>query len=257
VAKVAALLERRGALTTVRRALSSSGLKAVTARSAAHLDSLLSQQVLDSVVLGAESLNRSLTFDTLRADYPTLPVILFAQVRSDDAALIRRATRRGVAAVLIEGLDDPVLGRRVKELGASARRSAALLELSPALGLVEDLQLAAWKLIVDSPPGSISTESIAHQLGIKRETLSRSFPAGSAPTLKTAIDAVRLVAAGQLLGSPAWGVADVARLLGYSSPSLLQRSARRIAGTSARALGTLPPDRILAKLLIGRGPRWT
>jgi AraC-like DNA-binding protein len=68
---------------------------------------------------------------------------------------------------------------------------------------------------------------------------------------------VRLVAAGQLLGSPVWRVADVARLLGYSSESLLQRTSRRLVGSGARSLGSLPPERIMARLVPAAGRRWS
>jgi AraC-like DNA-binding protein len=117
--------------------------------------------------------------------------------------------------------------------------------------LTDPLQERAWEAIIRGAPDRLTTAQLARQMGLTREALSRRFAAGQAPSLKAAIDGVRLVAAGQLLGSPGWRVADVARLLGYSSESLLQRTARRLVGTGARTLGTLPPERILARL----GPR--
>lgn len=252
---IAALLERRPALLALKRALPQRHTKLLTARSPAHLAALLHRQLVDVVIVGFESA-RGVTFDALRNDYPSLPTVVYGALRSDDAALLRRMSRRGVAAVLLEGLDEPILSRVVRRNGFTGRREAALLPLAPRLDLVEPLQAAAWQLIVSEAPAGLSTAALASKLKVTRETLSRRFGAGRAPSLKAAIDAVRLVAAGQLLGSPVWRVADAARLLGYSSESLLQRSSRRIVGTGARTLGALPPDRILARLMPAAGRRW-
>jgi AraC-like DNA-binding protein len=252
---VAALLERRPALLALRRALPQRTLRVLTARSPGHLAALLDRHLVDIVVIGIESA-RTATFDALRNDYPTLPTVLYGPVRSDDATAVRRAMRRGAAAVVLEGLDEPVLARVLRRNGFTGRREAALLPLAVRLDLIDSLQAAAWQLIVAEAPGGLDTAQVARRLGVSRETLSRRFGAGRAPSLKAAIDTVRLVAAGQLLGSPVWRVADAARLLGYSSESLLQRSARRLVGCGARSLGSLPPDRIVARLAPAAGRRW-
>jgi AraC-like DNA-binding protein len=252
---VAALLERRPALLALRRALPVRPMRVLTARSPAHLATLLSRHLVDLVVLGLES-TRGATFEALRNDYPTLPTVIYGPVRSDDAVAVRRALRRGVSAVLVEGLDEPVLARVLRRNGLTGLREDALLPLGAQLDLVDPVQRAAWQLIVADAPLGLSTATLARRLGVSRESLSRQFGAGRAPSLKQAIDAVRLVAAGQLLGSPQWRVADAARLLGYSSESLLQRTSRRLVGSGARSLGHLPPDRILARLMPTSARRW-
>jgi AraC-like DNA-binding protein len=253
---IAALLERRPALLALRRALPQRTLKVLTARSPSHLASLLSRHLVDMVVVGLESV-RGATFEALRNDYSTLPTVVYGPVRSDDAGAVRRALRRGASAVLLEGLDEPVLARVLRTNGFTGRREAALLPLAPRLDLVDPLQVQAWQIIVSEAPGGLSTATLARRLGVSRETLSRRFGVGRAPSLKSAIDAVRLVAVGQLLGSPIWRVADAARLLHYSSESLLQRTSRRLVGTGARSLGALPAERILARLVPATGRRWS
>ncbi len=89
-----------------------------------------------------------------------------------------------------------------------------------------------------------------------RETLSRRFAAGRAPSLKRAIDVVRLIAAAQLLGNPAYHVADVARLLRFSSVSSLQLTARRTLGVAARAVAALPTATLVESLGAESGFRW-
>lgn len=252
---VAALLERRSALMALRRALPGRPARVLTARTPSHLLTLLRRHLVDAVVVGIEAA-RGATFAQLREEFASLPVLLYAPIRSDDAALVRLVERRGAAGVLVEGIDDPVLARLVRRAGLTARRESALLPLAARLDLVEPLQVAAWRLIVAEAPGRLATAGLAGRLGVARETLSRRFAAGRAPSLKAAIDGVRLVAAGQLLGSAGYRVSDAAVLLGFTSAGLLQRTARRLAGTSAAALGALPPDRILARLAGGGGARW-
>lgn len=252
---VAALLERRSALLALRRALPGRPTRVLTARSPAHLASLLGRHLVDAIVVGAE-VARSGAFAALRDEFASLPVLLYAPIRSEDAALVRRVTSRGAAGVLVEGLDDPILARLLRRSGLTARREDALLPLTERLDLVEPLQRAAWALIVAEGSAPLATAGLARRLGVSRETLSRRFGAGRAPSLKAAIDGVRLVVAGQLLGSPGYRVTSVAGLLGYSSVSLLQRTSRRLVGVPAGVLGTLPPDRIVARLGAGPGGRW-
>ncbi len=245
---VAALLERRPALLALRRAFPAMPIRVLTARSPKHLEAILSRNLIDAVVVGPDSA-RSVALESLRRDYAALPILLFAPIRSDDADLLLRAHRNRVAAVVLEDLDELLLPRLIGIHGVTARRRAELLPLAARLGLVEPIQRDAWVAVVADAPDGLDTGSLAKRLGVARETLSRQFAAGGAPPLKRAIDGVRLVAAGQLLGNAAYRVADVAQLLGFSSPSLLQRTARRTFGVSAREIAEVGPDRLAAALL--------
>lgn len=252
---LAVWLERRPATQALRRAFPARHPRLLRVRNAPHLETLLGEHLIDALVVGMEPV-RNGALDHVRERFPTLPLLLFAQVRSDDAVTVARLERHGVA-VVVEGIDDPILARVWARSGFIGRRLAALVPLAEELDLVEPLQRRAWEAIVRGAPGRLSTAALARELGLTREALSRRFSAGSAPSLKAAIDGVRLVAAGQLLGSTGWRVRDAARLLGYTSESLLQRTARRLVGTGARTLGSLPPERILARLTTLRRSRWS
>ncbi len=253
---IAALLERRPTIAALRRALPRADWRLFIARSPAHLATLLHRHRLEAIIIGHDAA-RGVVLDALRRDYPGMPLILYLTVRSDDAELLRRAHRERVAAIAVEGLDEPVLPRLVKRHSLTARRVADLLPLAERLDLTDELQRRAWSLILTAAPRGLDTASLARQLDVRRETLSRRFGAGAAPSLKRAIDAVRLVVAAQLLGNPGYRVADAARLLGFSSVSLLQQTARRTFGVSARAVATLDNERIAARLLGDRRlKRW-
>lgn len=250
---VAALLERRPAILALRRALPVAAARLLTARSPTHLATLLDRNVIEAIVLGAESV-RGVVIQSLRRDFPAVPLLMYAPLRSDDADLVLRAHHERIAAIALEGLDEPIMATLLRRIGMTARREAELLPLAERLGLVDPLQRAAWRELVAAAPDGLTTAGLARRLKVRRETLSRAFAAGGAPSLKRAIDAVRLVAAGQLLGNPGYRVADAARLLGFSSTSLLQRTARRTFGVSARGVALLDGPHLAKALHWGDTP---
>lgn len=257
MATIAALLDRRVALVALRRALPRSTARVLTARTPAQLDSLLHRTLIDAIVIGADAV-RGAVLESLRRDYPGIPLHLLMPVRSDDADVVLRAHRHRVATLLVENLDEPVLGGLIRRHTVVARRSADLLPLAAALRLTDSLQREAWRVAVVDAPLGLDTAAVARRLGVARETLSRRFASGGAPTFKRAADAVRLVAAAQLLGNPAYGVADAARLLGFSSASLLQRTARRTLGVAAREVAGIDAERLVTLLRDTDGPPdWT
>ncbi len=239
-------------MLALRRALARSDQKILAARSPAHLGAVLNRRLCDTIVIGSEAA-RGPVLDAIRREFPALPLLVYAAFRSDDAELLLQLHRVRGAALAVESLDEPVLPRLLRDHSLTARRLAELVPLADQLDLVERVQRDAWRLIVAQAPAGLSTAALARQLGVRRETLSRRFAAGMAPPLKRAIDAVRLVAAGQLLGNPGYRVADAARLLRFSSVSLLQQTARRTFGTSARGVAALDAGRVARALRGGAG----
>jgi AraC-like DNA-binding protein len=255
MAAVAALLERRPALLALRRALPRNEWPLFTARSPAHLAQLLQRHCFDAIVLGADAA-RGQVLDALRRDFPGVPLLVYLPLRSDDAELLRRLHRERIVAIAVEGIDEPALPRMLARSGLTARRLNDLLALAPALELTDELQQKLWAVIIAAAPAGLDTATLATRFKLARETLSRRFAAGGAPSLKRAIDAVRLVAAAQLLGNPGYRVEDVARLLGFSSVSLLQQTARRTFGVSARQVATLDAEKIADRLRGTTIRRW-
>lgn len=250
---VAALLERRPALLALRRAMPRSAVRVLTARSPRHLDQLLRTHLVDAVVLGADAA-RGPVLDSLRHEFAAIPVLVYAPFRSDDADLIARAARLRVAALAIEGVDEPVLPRLIGQAGLQARRVAELLPLAERLDLVDPIQRRAWAALVVEAPTGLETQALADRLAIRRETLSRRFGAGRAPSLKRAIDAIRVLVAAELLGCTALGVTDVAALLGFSSTSLLHRTAKRALGVPLAEVAALSSAALASRLAPPR--RW-
>ncbi len=226
------------------------------ARTPRLLEELLTTQPVDAVVVGPEAL-RGPVFEALRRDYAAIPVAVYGPIRSEDARLLAAVHRRHLAATLVEGIDEPVIAGTLMRVGVASRRLAILQPLAPLLGLVDQLQLRTWKLLALHAERLPGTAAVARMVGVSRETLSRRFGTRGAVSLKTAADLARLVAAAQCLGCAALRIDDVARLLGYSSPSLMQATARRILGCPVGRLRQLPPERLVALAAAGDGVGWT
>jgi AraC-like DNA-binding protein len=246
---IAALLESRAALFALRRTLPKGGPSVISCRSPAALHRLLDKRLVDAVVLAPQpSLLPELT--DLRARLPFIPLVAYAPFRPDDGELLL-ACRETVAAVAVEGVDDPIVGDLVVRSSITAERRRALADAPRVLRLTETLQRAAWDVLLGEVERPIRTSVLAGRLRISREHLSRQFGAGGAPNLKRVIDLTRIACAAQLLGNPGYSVPTVVRVLNFASPSHLANTARRIANVPTSGLGSLGPRGVLAAFVRG------
>ncbi|MDQ2767157.1 MAG: hypothetical protein M3Y30_08355 [Gemmatimonadota bacterium] len=187
----------------------------------------------------------------LAREYPSVPFLALTPFRPVDAPAIARCAELDFADVLADGTDDGVLGHALLAHGFSMRFAAALDTPPDPLALTSPLQLAAWRAIVARAGRPIGTAQIARVLGVTREHLSRSFSAGAAPTLKRAMDLVRLLAAGELAKNPGYDLPAVARLVGFGSSAKLSASVKRLVRAQASALSALRSTDLLERFLRG------
>jgi AraC-like DNA-binding protein len=225
---VAALLDARAATATLRRTLPPGHLTVHACRHGKQLARVLETRLLDAVVVGSRA-TRRLDLTPLRNRYPAVPLVVFGAFRPDEGdRLFELAEEIDAEAILVEGLDDPVLGDTVARECLTSRRARALRDGPRLLRLTEPLQRSAWDLLVRTTGGAATTRALAARLKVSREHLSRQFGAGGAPNLKRVIDLLQVVAARELLANPGHSPAGAARLLSYSSASHLRAVARRV-----------------------------
>ncbi len=247
---IAALSVSRGGLLALRRTIPKGGPNVVSCRSPAALQRLLQTRLVDAVVLAPQQGLLS-ALSNLRSQLPSVPVVAYAPFRPDDADLLLACRVHSLAAVLVEGVDDPVAGDLVLRSSITAERRQALIDAPRMLRLTEPLQQAAWSVLVGEVERPMRTTLLAKRLQISREHLSRQFGAGGAPNLKRVIDLTRVACAAQLLGKPGFAVQTVVRVLHFTSPNHLARTARRIANVSTSGLGELGPRGVLAAFARG------
>jgi AraC-like DNA-binding protein len=251
VAAVATLLGNRRALLALRRSFpKDSGTHTVACRTPAALRRLLATRLVDAVVINPLPALPPAVRE-LRASHPDLPIIAYAAFRPDDGALLAACRDASLAALAVEGVDDSVVGDLVSRHTMTAARRRAMAEAPRVLRLAEPLQRRTWDHLLGAVEKPVRTDSLARQLQVSREHLSRQFGAGGAPNLKRVIDLTRIAAAAQLLRNPGMSAAVVVRVLHFASASHLSATARRIAGTGTAQLGALGPRGVLAAFVRG------
>lgn len=248
---VVAVFHQRGeARRALKRAFPRAGARVRLCRSAAAVERVLFQRLVDAVVLDGRSAPELALH--LPGRFPRIPVFLFSAFRPDDGRLLAACRSAGVAGVLVEGVDNAMAGEWVATRTAQAARRSALAEAPRLLRLSDALQLAAWDEVLRRMAAPTRTADVARALRVTREHLSRQFAAGGAPNLKRIIDLARVACAADLLGNPAYGVRQVAKILGYASPSHLGAASRRVAGVAPGELAALGPEGVLARFARGR-----
>lgn len=244
MAAVAALLESRAAALALRRSLPRGGPRVVTCRTVAGLQRILEARLVDAVVLAPHAGLMELVAE-LRRRLPAIPIVAYAPFRPDDGELLAACERHSVTAFAVEGVDDPVVGDLVLRCSLTTARHAALVDGPRLLRLSEPLQRRAWDILVRDVERPVRTSTLARELAVSREHLSRQFGAGGAPNLKRVIDLTRVACAAQLLESPGFRVATVVRVLHFTSAGHLASTVRRIANVAPSALGGLGPKGVL------------
>jgi AraC-like DNA-binding protein len=250
VPTIASLLVSRPALVALRRTIPKGGPRVVSCRTPAALHRLIQTRLLDAVVLAPQRVLLS-DLAEFRTNLPSIPIIAYAPFRPDDGELLLACRRHAVAAVAIEGVDDPIVGDLVLRSSFTAERRRALMDAPRMLRLTEPLQQSAWNVLIGEVERPMRTTALAARLRISREHLSRQFGAGGAPNLKRVIDLTRIACVAQLLGNPGYAVQTVVRVLHFTSSNHLARTARRIAKVPTSGLGGLGPRGVLDSFVQG------
>lgn len=188
----------------------------------------------------------------LAHEFPSAAFFGIAPLRATDPPAIARCASLEFCDILADGLDDAVARDLVSPHTFTARFAAALAEPPQTLGLKSDMQLATWKAILASAGRPVRTAALAREAGVSREHLSRNFSVPGAPNLKRVIDLVRMVAAAQLSKNPGLDHRDVARILGFASPSHLSVTAQRVLGIRPASLTRLRTVDLVERFTQGR-----
>jgi AraC-like DNA-binding protein len=227
MAIIAALLDRPSATIALRRTTPRVLATVRSCRTVARFRRLLETNILDAAVLGVRAAQQ-VDLAAVARRFPSVPLVIYGAIRADQASVLKELYERGAATVLVEGVDDPVVGELVVRDGYLARRRLELSELARRLRLTEPLQQRAFDRLLARVGMRTSTGALATALGVSREHLSRQFAAGGAPNLKRVIDLLQVLAAHDLLGNPGYPVESTVRLLGFADESHLRAVISRL-----------------------------
>lgn len=189
----------------------------------------------------------------LARDFPSIPFFALAPIRPADLQTLGKAIGQfEFADFLIEGVDDAVQRDLVLPSTFTMRFATALHGAAARLGLASPMQQQVWRLVIAHGGRTVRTETIAAEVKLTREHLSRRFSADGAPNLKRVIDLSRLLAASELAKNPGYDIPDVARVLGFASASHLSSSCQRVIGVKSASLSRLRPADLIDRF-VGQG----
>jgi AraC-like DNA-binding protein len=231
MAIIAALLDNRSAITVLRRTTPRASGSVRSCRTVTGFHRLLESELIDSIVLGVRAA-QLVPVAGLKARFPIIPIVVYGSFRPDHAGLIAELHGQGVAALLVDGVDDPIVGDVVARNGYLARRRADLAELPRRLRLTEGVQKQTLDRLLGRVGGRWTATALARSVGLSREHLSRQFAAAGSPNLKRVIDLVQVLAARDLIANPGYPIVRVAHLLGFANPSHLRSVIRRVVRLS-------------------------
>lgn len=189
----------------------------------------------------------------LAREFPSVPFFGLLPLRASDGPTLAQCAAYDFSDVLIEGVDDFVARDMVNRASFSSRFARALHDPPSALALSSPLQQTIWRCVVGRAGRGVRTESLAAALHVTREHLSRTFAAEGGPNLKRVIDLVRLLAAAELAKNPGYDVRDVAKVLGFASPSHLSTTSQRVVGTKSASLTRLRTVDLIERFSRGHG----
>ena len=229
---IAAFATRERTRALARAAFPRRRARVVLARTADEFALAFRRHLVDAALVdfggGAEEAWRAAA---LAREFPSAPFFAILPLRAADGPTLARCSAEDFADVLVEGVDESAVRDLVVPHLFSARFARALHDPPAALALDTPMQQAAWRSVVAHAGRLVRTETLARDVGVTREHLSRTFSASGAPNLKRVIDLVRLVAAAELAKNPGYDIRDVASVLGFASSSHLSSTAQRVVGT--------------------------
>lgn len=248
---VPALTDGRAALAALKRALPRGAGAVVACRTLDQVRGVLARRLVEAVVVSPRLVSLA-ALQELARDFPAVPIVCYTAFRPDDGELLFAVARTLRAPVAVEGIDDALLGGLLQRVGATAERRRALADAPRILRLRSARQVEVWQLILSLAHGPIRSATLARRLQMSREHLSREFALEAAPNLKRVIDLARVATAAHLLQNPGCDAPQVARLLGFASPSHLGTTAKRVAGATNGGLAALGPKGVLHAFAKGR-----
>lgn len=189
----------------------------------------------------------------LAREFPSAPFFGLLPLRASDGPTLAQCAAYDFFDVLVEGVDDAVARDIVSRESFTARFARALHDPPNALALSTSLQQMTWRFVVGRAGRGVRTDALAELLHVTREHLSRTFAADGGPNLKRVIDLVRLLAAAELAKNPGYDVRDVAKVLGFASPSHLSTTSQRIVGTKSGSLCRLRTVDLIERFARGHG----
>ena len=226
-------------------------------RNADELRATFAERFIDAVVVDLASGNDGAwEAATVAREFPSVPFLALSAVRATDVIGVAKACGpMEFADVIVEGGEEEVAAELLTSWAFTTRFVAALTPAAEPLGLRTPLQQSVWAAILRHGGRGVQTSVLAAEVGLTREHLSRQFSAGGAPNLKRVVDLVRILGAAELAKDMGHDLPDIARVLGFASPSHLSVACQRVVGVRSLSLARLRSQDLVERFLASGASR--
>jgi len=194
--------------------------------------------IIDPLIHGASGIDE---VETMRALFPSLPLLLYCTLTPETAAVLLRLGRVGIQRVLFARFEDaPANLQRaiIKELEHTALKHV-VRSLDTYLERLPDRLRQALEVSLHAPPDRMSVESLAEQAQLSRRECQECFARAQLPAPRIVMALIRLLYAHRLLQDPGYTIDDVTQKLGYARPRTLQTQLRAVFGMTGGELRDL------------------
>lgn len=236
---IAAFFPRARQRGWARRLATRRGTRIVATRSPDEFAGLFHTSLVDAALVDMGAGDGTSRVAALALEYPSVAFFGVTSLRPSDTPSVAQCAECEFANVLVDSVDEPVVRDLVGRCAYSTRFADALRTPPESLALHTPLRLSAWHYLTARAGRPVQTSALAGDLGLTREHLSRSFGTEGAPTLKRLIDLVRVMSAAELAKNPGYDVADIARILEFSSAAHLSLTTMRVMGRRATSLAAM------------------
>lgn len=221
----------------------------------AHASSIIQRHPVDVVIVDLEcNADQELSLaplETLRAEYPSLPVVLHSSLDAAALAAVAVAGRDGIESLVVANVDDdPASLRATLERQPGVQLAAALeAALAPQLRLLPEDVARAVQRVIHTPAAFKGVPDLAAAANVSRRTIYRECERAGLASPRELIAAARVLRAYALLRECDHAIEDVAEALRFSSPHHLTKTMRWACGlTTARARDRVSPADFVALL---------
>lgn len=191
--------------------------------------------VVDPMLTGQP---RAREIESLRIQFPSLPVVLYTTLVPAMAGILLTLGRTGIRRAIFARIDDDPLTLRAMlrdELSYSTLWQV-INGLADALHGLSDRVRAVLESALSQPTADLTVDQLAHQAGVNRRTFDRWCARSQLPSPRVVLMLARLLYAHRLLLDPGYTIEDVAMKLGYGKARTLQQHFKEVFGMPAGEL---------------------
>jgi len=168
---------------------------------------------------------------SLRADYPTVPILVYAPLTPQGARDMLEAAHAGATEVVIANFDD--IGVMLSQRLASAQAAALARQImSRVAGLVPESVALLLDYFFRHGRAAPPVRTVATALGLHRKTLAQHCARAQLPTPSALSCWARLILTAQRLEDPGRTTERAALELGFPSGSAFRNMLKRYTGLS-------------------------